>query len=68
VAAQQDVPEVVLVDQARERGFHPQLVSGDKGYDTQECMATQRQCGVTSHVAKNTNGRFNVIDGRTLAI
>jgi IS5 family transposase len=57
----------VLVDQARERGFRPKTVGGDKGYDTQECVAALRQRGVTPHVAQNTSrGRRSAIDGRTI--
>ena len=55
----------VLVDQARERGFHPKTVGGDKNYDTQDCIADLRECGVTPHVAQNTSGRRSAIDGRT---
>ena len=32
------VPE--LIDQARERGFHPRTLGADKGYDTKDCVAT----------------------------
>ena len=55
----------VLLDQARERRFHPKTLGGDKGYDTRECVATMRQRGVTPHVAQNTSGRSSAIDGRT---
>ena len=55
----------VLVDQAKERGFHPKTLGGDKGYDTGDCVAALRQRGVTPHVAQNTNGRSSAIDGRT---
>ena len=48
------VPE--LLDQARERGFHPRTLGGDKGYDTRECVADLRRRGVTPHVARNTGG------------
>lgn len=54
-----------LLDQARERGFHPKSLGADKGYDTQECVAAMRRCGVTPHVARNTSGRRSAIDGRT---
>ena len=57
------VPE--LLDQARERGFHPKTPGGDKGYDTRDCVADLRQCGVTPHVAQSTKGRSSAIDGRT---
>ena len=55
----------VLVDQAKERGFHPTTLGGDKGYDTGDCVADLRRRGVTPHVAQNTNGRSSAIDGRT---
>ena len=55
----------VLVDQAKERGFHPRTMGGDKGYDTRDCVADLRRRGVTPHLAQNTNGRSNAIDGRT---
>ncbi len=32
----------VLVDQAKERGFHPRTMAGDKGYDTGTAWQT---CG-----------------------
>ena len=47
----------VLVDQAKERGFHPETLGGDKGYETRDCVADLRGRGVTPHVAQNTNGR-----------
>ena len=55
----------VLVGQAKERGFHPKTLGGDKGYDTRDCVAVLRRRGVTPHVAQNTNGRSSAIDGRT---
>jgi IS5 family transposase len=54
-----------LVDQARERGFHPRTLAADKGYDTRECVADLRQRQVTPHVAQNTSGRRSAIDRRT---
>jgi transposase len=55
----------VLLDQARERGFHPKTLGADKGYDTWDCVADQRERGVTPHVARNTSRRRSAIDGRT---
>ena len=55
----------LLVDQAKERGFHPKTLGGDKGYDTGDCVADMRRRGVTPHVAQNVNGRSSAIDGRT---
>jgi hypothetical protein len=57
--------DAVLVDQARERGFHPKTMGGDKNYDTRECVAVIRERGVTPHVAQNTRGWSSTIDGRT---
>ncbi len=55
----------VLVDQAKERGFRPRTLGGDKNYDTRGCVAAMRQREVTPHVARNTSGRRSAIDGRT---
>jgi hypothetical protein len=30
---------VDLVDEIRERGFHPTTLAGDKNYDTRQCVA-----------------------------
>ena len=57
------VPE--LIEQARERGFHPRTLAGDKGYDTKDCVADLRQRKVAPHVTQNTSGRRSAIDGRT---
>jgi transposase len=54
-----------LIDQARERGFHPRTLAADKGYDTKACVADLRRRQVTPHVAQNTSGRRSAIDGRT---
>lgn len=54
-----------LIDHARERGFHPQTLGADKGYDTQACVADLRERNVTPHVTQNTSGRRSAIDGRT---
>jgi transposase len=54
-----------LVDDARQRGFHPRTLGADKSYDTAECVAGLRRRHVTPHVAQNTSGRRSAIDGRT---
>jgi IS5 family transposase len=54
-----------LIDQARERGYRPQTLAGDKGYDTRQCVADLRARNVTPHVAQNTSGRRSAIDRRT---
>ena len=41
--------DTVPVDQAKERGFHPRTMAGDKGYDTRDCVADLRQRGMTPH-------------------
>lgn len=51
-----------LLDDARERGFRPQTLGGDKGYDTRECVRVMRDRGVTPHVAQRVH---SAIDGRT---
>ena len=62
--AERDAVPVLLAG-ARERGFHPRTLGGDKGYDTQGCVGAMRARGVTPHVAQNTSGRSSAIDGRT---
>ena len=52
----------VMLDDARQRGFHPKTLGGDKGYDTRECVRAMRNRGVTPHVAQRTR---SAIDGRT---
>ena len=32
----------MLLDEARERGFHPQTLGADKGYDTRGCVGATR--------------------------
>ena len=55
-----------LLDQAKERHFRPKTLGGDKNYDTRDCVADIRACGVTPHVAQNvTPKRRSAIDGRT---
>ena len=59
--AERDAVPVMLGD-ARQRGFHPKTLGGDKGYDTRECVRAMRNRGVTPHVAQRTR---SAIDGRT---
>src|SRR6266566_487522 len=54
-----------LIDEARERGFHPRTLAADKGYDTRAYVANLRQRQVTPHVTQNTSGRRSAIDRRT---
>jgi len=53
------------VDEAKQRGFRPKTLGGDKNYDTQKFVADMRERDVTPHVAQNTSGRRSAIDGRT---
>jgi transposase len=55
----------VMLDQARERGFHPRTVGADKQYDTVDFVRDLRARKVTPHVAQNTTNRASAIDGRT---
>jgi transposase len=54
-----------MLDQARERGFHPRTVGADKSYDTADFVRDLRARKVTPHVAQNTTNRASAIDGRT---
>jgi transposase len=56
---------VEQVDEAKQRGFRPHTVGGDKNYDTKKFVAELRGRDVTPHVAQNTTGRRSAIDGRT---
>jgi IS5 family transposase len=57
------VPSVM--DELRERRFHPETVGLDRGYDTRDLVAKLRARDITPHVAQNTAGRRSAIDGRT---
>ena len=52
----------VLLDDVGDRGFRPQTLGGDKGYDTRQCVEDMRDRGVTPHVAQRVH---SAIDGRT---
>lgn len=54
-----------LIDQAKERHFHPKTLGADRGYDTTDCVGKMRQRRVTPHVAQNQSRRRSAIDGRT---
>jgi transposase len=56
---------VEQVDEAKQRGFRPTTLGGDKNYDTQKFVAELRERNVTPHVAQNTSGRRSAIDRRT---
>jgi len=62
--AERDVVPTLL-EQARERGFHPKTLGGDKNYDTRGCVAAIRERRVVPHVAQNSKRRSSAIDGRT---
>src|SRR5438874_9471268 len=53
------------LDDAKQRGWRPETVGGDKNYDTKTFVAEMRERDVTPHVAQNTSGRRSAIDGRT---
>ena len=53
------------MDEAEQRGFRPEMLGGDKNYDTKTFVADMRERDVTLHVAQNTSGRRSAIDGRT---
>ena len=50
------------LDDARERGFRPKTLGGDKGYGTRECKRAMRDSGVTPQVAQRIH---SAIDCRT---
>ena len=52
----------VMLDDARQRGFRPRTLGGDRGYDTRQCVKDMRDRGVTPHVAQRTH---SAVDGRT---
>ena len=52
----------MMLDDARQRGYRPKTLGGDRGYDTQECVKAMRNRGLTPHVARRTH---SAIDGRT---
>ena len=52
----------VMLDDARQRGFRPRTLAGDKGYDTRQCVKDMRDRGVTPHVAQRVH---SAIDERT---
>ncbi len=51
----------MMLDDARQRGYHPRTLGGDQGYD-RECVRAMRNRGVTPHMARRTH---SAIDGRT---
>ena len=53
------------VDEAKQDGFRPATLGGDKNYDTKNFVANMRERDVTPHVAQNTSGRRSAIDRRT---
>lgn len=55
----------VMLDQARERGFHPRTVGADKPDDTADVVRDRRRRKITPHVTQNTTNRRSAIDGRT---
>jgi len=62
--AERDVAPTML-DEARERGFHPRTLGADRSYDTAAFVAAMRDRRITPHLARNTSNRASAIDGRT---
>ena len=56
---------LVMLGQAKERGFHAQTLGAVKGYDSRDCVAAMRKRGATPLVSQNTRGRRSGISGRT---
>ena len=55
VAEREAVP--VMLDDARQRGYRPKTLGGDKGYDTRECVRAMRnRGGDASRSPKDTLG------------
>ena len=50
-----------LLDDARERGFRPGTLGGDRGYATRQWVKAMRDRGVTRHLARRTHSS---VDGR----
>ena len=42
----------VMLDDARQRGFRPRTLAGDRGYDTRQYVKDMRDRRVTPHVAQ----------------
>ena len=50
----------MMLQDARQRGYRPKTLGGDKGYDTRECVRVMRSRGVTPHVARRTHSAIDV--------
>ena len=50
----------VMLQDARQRGYRPKTLGGDKGYDTRECVRVMRNRGSTPHVARRTHSAIDV--------
>ncbi|MEX2283845.1 MAG: IS5 family transposase [Gemmatimonadota bacterium] len=57
---------LVMLDRLRPSRWR-RTVGGDKGYDTQEWVASVRKRNITPHVAQNDTNRRSAIDARTTA-
>jgi len=55
----------VMLDQARERGFHPRTVGADKSYDTAKFVQDMRERKITPPCGAEHEQRASAIDGRT---
>jgi transposase len=54
-----------MVRAAKRRRRQRITVGGDKGFDTQDFVASLRKMGITPHVAQNNTNRRSAIDRRT---
>jgi transposase len=62
-AERQAAQEMVRAAKRRHRGRL--TVGGDRGFDTQDFVASLRKMGITPHVAQNDTNRRSAIDRRT---
>jgi transposase len=56
---------LALLGRLQDRGYRPQTLGADKGYDVGSFVDMVRDAGVTLHVAQNRSNRRSNIDGRT---
>ena len=47
---------LVMLGQAKERGFHAQTLGAVKGYDSRDCVAALRKREATPRMSQNTGG------------
>ena len=54
MAEREAVP--VMLDDARQRGYRPRTLGGDKGYDTRGCVKGHGQRSLTSPTSGRSHG------------